>query len=101
MPVSMSATTTLVLPLCVSQAFGAAILAMRQSLPLLGEYQSLVAVSAMWNVGPARGGATDRSRRDSRCPAAPRVGRKRLRSGRRARADDFVRSEVRIKGASL
>src|SRR5215211_6059938 len=97
----MSATTTLVLPRWVSQAFGAAIFAMPQSWPLLGEYQSSVTVSAMWNIGSATGGETDSSGRDSRRSAAPRAGRKRLRSGRGARAGDFVRSEVRIKGASL
>src|SRR3954447_20775730 len=95
----MSATTTLVLPRWESQAFGAAILAMPQSWPLLGEYQSLVTVSATWNVGPAGGGEADRSRRASRRAEAPSSGRKRWRSGRR-RADDVVWWVVRIKGAS-
>src|SRR4051794_14626921 len=100
MPVSMSATTTLVLPRWVSQAFGAPIFAMPQSWPLSGEYQSLVAVSAMWNVAPAAGATTgetsfandesDRSWRASSCSTGPRAGRKRTRDGREARADGFV-----------
>src|SRR4051812_731385 len=97
----MSATTTLVLPRWASQAFGAVIFAMPQSWPLLGEYQSLVTVSATWNVGSATGGETESSWRDSRRSAAPRAGRNRLRSGRGARAGDFVRREVRINGASM
>src|SRR4051794_8432876 len=101
----MSATTTLVLPRWVSQAFGAPIFAMPQSWPLLGEYQSLVTVSAMWNVIPAAGATvggdpftsdeSDRSWRDSSCSTAPRVGRKRMR------AEGFVQGRRRFMGGLL